>query len=568
MGNNKSNVNKIISNQSLNKISNKTISENIEIEIIDVNFIYNKKTLFHRAYKINIFFETILKEFKDFIKIDYSNNPKTKIYFWNEIKYYTSEHKEINENLTLKDILNNPNGKELNIYIEVLGLLKLAKYIDKYIYENIKFVAIPYKSKIYKVILKYIINDNKFQKDLLDEELVNNFTLRSTYCNGINELFIYNGEVKKEVTPNFWKINLINNKTEKINPNIELKDLIFQSLIYIPTKYVFIIGGKYNHLNKINEDVIYYDIEEKKFIFHSKINKVLIEPSLITVDNQYLYAITYIKEIIILRLNLRSEPIWEEIKINILTDCQFDQKFFGVSKINESIIFIGGESKNKYLFGYNYEKNEIYKSNKEYKYYNFIEKTFIPISFELNILIPKIEDDNEQIGEKKNEKLAIISCNNFTHEIKESIYFKKKNKIINEIKKENDIPKVNFNMPDDNDNIKYYNTEQNVRGNINELIGIDTHNRKESNLTQNNGKRYTNEGYDVSSGYINTVKNGKKYTNNSMTDKGFNNNNNYLNTEKNDSSKKNNIDDQFPKSPYYQRELTYNGNLTNTIINN
>ena len=164
--------------------------------------------------------------------------------------------------------------------------------------------------------------------------------------------------------------------------------------------------------------------------------------------------------------------------------------------------------------------------------------------------------------------MAIISCNNFTHEIKESIYFKKKNKIINEIKKENDIPKVNFNMPDDNDNIKYYNTEQNVRGNINELIGIDTHNRKESNLTQNNGKRYTNEGYDVSSGYINTVKNGKKYTNNSMTDKGFNNNNNYLNTEKNDSSKKNNIDDQFPKSPYYQRELTYNGNLTNTIINN
>ena len=59
MGNNKSNVNKIISNQSLNEISNKTISENIEIEIIDVNFIYNKKTLFHRAYKINIF----LKQF-------------------------------------------------------------------------------------------------------------------------------------------------------------------------------------------------------------------------------------------------------------------------------------------------------------------------------------------------------------------------------------------------------------------------------------------------------------------------------------------------------------------------
>ena len=487
-----------ISYQSLNS-RNSSNYLSVNNPLIDINFIYNNEPFYYKAYKVNTTFFKILKEFKNYIKLEYTNhNKKNQEFILNEVKYFDKKHNEIIEDIPLENLLN-PNEQELNIYIEVLGLLKLPKYIDKYIYENIKFLCVPLKSKNF-MLFKYIIEDNIFKNIVINEELENYFSSNSSYCNGINELFIYNGENNLE--GNFWKINLINDKIEKIIPNIELKDLIFQSLIYIPTKYVFIIGGRYNKNNNYNEDVIYYDLEENKFVIHSKIEENLIEPSLITVNNQYLYAITNSIKTIIIRVNLRNKPIWEEMKIK--TNYQFDQKFFGLCKINERIIFIGGKSKKaQYFFEYNYESNEIYNSNYEYKDYECIEKTFIPINFEYYILItPKIEE----------MELAILSCNIFTQElgiVKSYIGEKKKQNNIPE-KKKNEILIFNLNMPQ---NDKIYNNQH-----LN---------------SQPNGKIYTNDlitnkGFNNNDNpyFLNTTPHGKRYTNGFIS-----NNNTYTNGE-------------------------------------
>ena len=75
MGNENSKEEMLISNQSLNsRISSYALSVNNRL--IDFKFIYNNKTFYHKAYKSNTSFYKILKEFKNYIKLEYSNHNK------------------------------------------------------------------------------------------------------------------------------------------------------------------------------------------------------------------------------------------------------------------------------------------------------------------------------------------------------------------------------------------------------------------------------------------------------------------------------------------------------------
>ena len=67
MGNKNNKEEKKISYPPLNQ--NKSSSDLIvqEIPVIDFNFKYNDKTFFHKSYKVNTSFSTILEEFKYFI---------------------------------------------------------------------------------------------------------------------------------------------------------------------------------------------------------------------------------------------------------------------------------------------------------------------------------------------------------------------------------------------------------------------------------------------------------------------------------------------------------------------
>ena len=348
-----------------------------ENEIIYKNY-YNRET------KIN---EII----NDFLFLKEKNDDYTYI-FNNEIKYVLDNKKEIEEDNILKNILLNNEDITLNININFCGLKNIPFNIDKYIYDRLEVIGKPIKLDRFLIfnfyketnILKQLILEN----ENIEESEIKYFSSISSFCNGINKLYIYGGEKNEKEIGIFWTIDLLNNKINQIKPKEKLQPLIFHSLIFIPKKYIFIIGGENN--NK----TFYFDIEKEKFIFFSEIKENLIEPSLIFINNKYLYAISNIKKMKIIRANLREENKWEKINILIPENINFSQKFFAICKYDKNkIFFIGGESLNKkqYIFQYNYNKNQIFQSKTILTEFDFIEKTFIPLNDVYYVILPNIQ---------------------------------------------------------------------------------------------------------------------------------------------------------------------------------
>ena len=120
----------------------------------------------------------------------------------------------------------------------------------------------------------------------LQMKTVNQF---SAYCNALNNLYISGGEMpNNEVTNSFIRLDL-NEIQQNIFVPTQLCNLqkkrYWHSMIFIPEKYIFIVGGP-------NEtDVELYDIDKNISRIDSKLNTERCEPSLILVNNKFLYAI-------------------------------------------------------------------------------------------------------------------------------------------------------------------------------------------------------------------------------------------------------------------------------------
>ena len=280
-------------------------------------FQYEDKEIFkYQKYNKTIKFKKIKNQFVRSLEI---NNSFIDIKD-NEFKFYRD-----NRLLTDDDKLDviEPNENEENIYINVRTGLKIPNNPEKYISDKLKLFGIPIIESDFRVyafenekIKGSVINVKKitFSKEILKNS---NITDDYYYCNGINSLYIYQNS--------FWIIDLINETINNIN-NVQPRTL--HSLIYIPSKYVFIIGGKEG------KEIIYYNIEENKFYHYENIDDILIEPSLIFVDNKYLFAITNVNQLIIYKTNLRAEPKIEKLKLSILNEITFEQQFFGVCKFS------------------------------------------------------------------------------------------------------------------------------------------------------------------------------------------------------------------------------------------
>ena len=95
-----------------------------------------------------------------------------------------------------------------------------------------------------------------------------------------------------------------------------------------------------------------------------------------------------------------------------------NQKFFGLAKHKNSILFLGGQklnmnfnnsnndnnnSENNFCFQYNYEKNLITESKNEFFSINFIEKTFIPIENNMYIQFAEYKKEGNKNAIKKVE---------------------------------------------------------------------------------------------------------------------------------------------------------------------
>ena len=317
----------------------------------------------------------------------------------------------------INDKINEEISKIFNIKKEILisikqASLKLSKDNRNFISNNTSLIGtltFNFSSSlgifIYNIKTKQILSEEFSIENypLLGD--INNFT---SFCNAKNSLYISGGEDEKNNNQGqdlFIKINL-----EEIKPNeliySNLNPLKYKrywhSMIFIPEKYIYIVGGPGTKETEL------YDIENDFMISFEPLNYERCEPSLILVNNKYLYCIcgfqfnnNFIDTIE--KCNLyKRERKWEIVNYQIksgeynVIDRSLIVSFFGVSYINNNIILIGDRENNKvinpnYLLKPNDEDIDIIE---EYGYIEvenvrlFSEKFFIPINENESVALP------------------------------------------------------------------------------------------------------------------------------------------------------------------------------------
>jgi hypothetical protein len=210
----------------------------------------------------------------------------------------------------------------------------------------------------------------------------------------------------------FIRINLINEEIKVIS--MKFPKRVLHSMIFVPEKYIFVVGGKYK---KEIRDVLIYKIKEDNYTYEKYPHLLpyeLLEPSLIMVNNKYLFAFENSKEKFnVIKCNLSKISPFEDLKIKKVNN--INQKFFGVvpDLINKDrILFLGGQFLNfennspKKIFEFDINENEILPTNTDYENFDFIEKTFIPIEKDNYIQMSEFKINNEYIPK------IIIYCKN------------------------------------------------------------------------------------------------------------------------------------------------------------
>ena len=166
----------------------------------------------------------------------------------------------------------------------------------------------------------------------------------SAYCNALNKLYISGGEIQKNViTDSFMCLDLDEIQKNIFNPTILCKLQVkryWHSMIYIPEKYIFIIGGP----NEINVEL--YNIETNISRIDSQLNVDRCEPSLILVNNKFLYAFfgfhlyeSFINSIERCNLHKKNRN-WEMVQYKLSNTTNIARAFFGLTYIFNNILLV------------------------------------------------------------------------------------------------------------------------------------------------------------------------------------------------------------------------------------
>ena len=259
-----------------------------------------------------------------------------------------------------------------------------------------------------------------------NEELIK-FNLFTAFCNAKGCLYFSGGENESSYDPDktvakyndFFCVDLT--KLNENNNKIEIKELqnlieprTWHSMIYIPNKYIFIVGGSNT------KSVELYNIETNELVKDSELNENRSECTLCLVNNMYLYAFygflihqEYNKTIERCNL-LKEERKWEYVECkSSIDEANFKISFFGISYYNSNdLLLIGGNDNGDekhydyiYKIGENGEKDEINEINCNLNDSNnvFRDKLFLPIDDDNAVNIPLI------IGEEI--KILILNTN-------------------------------------------------------------------------------------------------------------------------------------------------------------
>ena len=299
----------------------------------------------------------------------------------------------------------NTNLDYLKIYVKYEERFKkLVENFEEYIIKSTHLIGKPQLNQTsyfrYDKLIKEIKTINCHKTDIIDNK-INSFSFYDNYCNAKNYLYIYEGVSDVEIQfSKFFNINLIKNKITLISAEFPKRYL--HSMIFIPSCYIFIIGG-----NKAKE-VLTYEIDDQNTsydIYPYQLPKCLLEPSLISINNKYIYILENSTiSLNIYKMDLIKISPFEQIEIK--NKNSMDQKFFGVVRNKNSILFLGGQKLNmnmknnnfgkKYCYEYHYDTDKIVLSNREFSPIDFIEKTFIPIGDDLFLQFAEYKKDNKK----------------------------------------------------------------------------------------------------------------------------------------------------------------------------
>ena len=411
------------------KIQSETIS-NLNHSKIPVKvrfYTQDDKLLFQCDYPFNISMKDILRDFisKNEDKISSNSLNKNKLSFFLKNSQIYEKLEEVDQKLIdfyLTKIENstlmimeagekNSSNSSFIIKIYVQNekrFTHISENMDKYIMENTYLIGKPLINELKYYIFNKKTNESliiKCNKEDYNKIKIKYFSRMSVYCNAKNIMYIYectdNSEMKYNI---FFEINLITHTINIISTKFPKR--ILHSMIFIPECYIFIVGGK--NSNK----VLVYKIRpnnDKYEEYPHLLPFPILEPSLITINNKYLYAFENSSiRFNILRTDIISVTPFEHIKID--DSMSINQKFFGLVKFENknSILFLGGQIlnlpsmkiKTKNCFEFDYKSNKISLSEREYQYFDFTEKTFIPIEKGLLMQIAELKDDDNQYIQK------------------------------------------------------------------------------------------------------------------------------------------------------------------------
>ena len=192
-------------------------------------------------------------------------------------------------------------------------------------------------------------------------------------------------------------------------------------MIFIPDKYVFIIGGN-------DTKCVFFNTETAEVDDWANLNKERIEPALILIKNN-LYCFDNNnnnknnEKFTIEKTDLDSlRPEWILITPKINNDMilgninnNLNQENFGVDKDNEdNIIFIGGNMANensKFNYKYNTKEDKIEITNIPFTEVNLKEKTFLPCKKNIDFILPEFDKENPKIifFSKNKNKVEIVN---------------------------------------------------------------------------------------------------------------------------------------------------------------
>ena len=348
----------------------------------------------------------------DFIEMEENNNEKNQINNYIEYTYNNSLLQF--DSRPLKSLIIDEDQKEILIIQEIKHIKNDKKLEKKKNIEYVNYIGKPMANpfEIYIFIVKNkIIKKLKYKKEKINKLELDKYGTSSTYCNGINHLFISGGidPISNQTLNLFWDIDIENNiLKKKIRMPIPKKN---HSMIYY-NGIVYIIGGD-------DEKTMIYDTKNLRIEEWVNLNQKKFEPSLI-IYNNFLFCIDssrkYYSDYNFEKINLINEnEEWENIKPKInsdISDSIFSQRFFGLLEDNnENIIFLGGiydndndNSNLNYNLQYNVDKNLIGKNEgmkliniDDIKDLKFNEKSFLYSDDNTSIILPEFNKRNPKI---------------------------------------------------------------------------------------------------------------------------------------------------------------------------